>query len=76
MWEESQEEVALAQPSIPMPAMGPISTETELSTKLDLAVAYREIGDKEGARELLEEVVASGHAEFGKKAQDLLKKMA
>ncbi len=76
MWEESQDEVALAQPSIPLPSLGPISTETELSTKLDLAVAYREIGDKEGARELLDEVVASGHAEFAKKAKDLLQKMA
>jgi pilus assembly protein FimV len=76
MWEESQDEVALAQPSIPLPPLGPISTETELSTKLDLAVAYREIGDKEGARELLEEVIASGHSEYAEKAKGLLRKIA
>jgi pilus assembly protein FimV len=76
MWEESQDEVALAQPSIPLPSRGPISAETELSTKLDLAVAYREIGDKEGARELLEEVIASGHSEYAEKAQGLLQKIA
>jgi pilus assembly protein FimV len=34
----------------------------EMSTKLDLAVAYQEIGDKEGARELLDEVVRGGTA--------------
>ncbi|WP_211172343.1 FimV/HubP family polar landmark protein [Massilia forsythiae] len=32
----------------------------EMETKLDLAVAYQEIGDKEGARELLDEVVKGG----------------
>ena len=32
----------------------------EMDTKLDLAVAYQEIGDKEGARELLEEVIRGG----------------
>ncbi|MFL6674685.1 MAG: FimV/HubP family polar landmark protein, partial [Massilia sp.] len=29
----------------------------EMETKLDLAIAYQEIGDKEGARELLDEVI-------------------
>lgn len=76
MWEEFQDEVALAQATVPMPSLGPISAEAELSTKLDLAVAYREIGDKEGARELLEEVVASGHPEYTSKAQNLLQKIA
>ena len=32
----------------------------EMDTKLDLAVAYQEIGDKEGARELLDEVIRGG----------------
>lgn len=76
MWEDSQDEVALAQPTLPVPSIGPISAEAELSTKLDLAVAYREIGDKEGARELLEEVVASGHPQYTSKAKDLLEKIA
>ena len=32
-----------------------------MSTKLDLASAYEEIGDKEGAREILNEVLSEGN---------------
>jgi pilus assembly protein FimV len=35
----------------------------EMETKLDLAIAYQEIGDKEGARELVDEVLKDGNAE-------------
>jgi pilus assembly protein FimV len=35
----------------------------EMETKLDLAIAYQEIGDKEGARELLDEVIRGGSDE-------------
>ena len=35
----------------------------EMDTKLDLAIAYQEIGDKEGARELLDEVLRGGNPE-------------
>jgi pilus assembly protein FimV len=35
----------------------------EMETKLDLAIAYQEIGDKEGARELLDEVIKGGSNE-------------
>lgn len=48
----------------------------ELATKLDLAMAYDEIGDKEGARELLDEVVKGGHPELAQKARTVLEKMA
>jgi pilus assembly protein FimV len=48
----------------------------EMSTKLDLALAYREIGDKEGARELLDEVVKSGSQQQIDKAKSLLAEMA
>lgn len=42
----------------------PLSPEhMEMETKLDLAVAYQEIGDKEGARELLDEVIKGGSKE-------------
>ncbi|GAA0419015.1 hypothetical protein GCM10009094_24320 [Massilia aurea] len=42
----------------------PLSPEhMEMETKLDLAVAYQEIGDKEGARELLDEVIKGGSSE-------------
>ena len=45
-------------------ASAPLSPEhMEMETKLDLAVAYQEIGDKEGARELLDEVIKGGSTE-------------
>ncbi len=48
----------------------------EMATKLDLASAYEEIGDKEGARELLDEVVKGGDAEQQQKARSMLAKIA
>ena len=48
----------------------------EMATKLDLASAYEEIGDKEGARELLQEVVAGGDAQQQAKAREMLAKLA
>ena len=44
----------------------------EMATKLDLASAYEEIGDKDGARELLEEVVRDGDGDQKRKAQAML----
>lgn len=46
--------------------------DVEMSTKLDLAVAYQEIGDKEGARELLEEVLLDGSSAQIEKARTML----
>ncbi|WP_296948273.1 FimV/HubP family polar landmark protein [uncultured Massilia sp.] len=43
----------------------------EMETKLDLAIAYQEIGDKEGARELLEEVIRGGSDEQVSRANAL-----
>jgi pilus assembly protein FimV len=48
----------------------------EMATKMDLAAAYLEIGDKEGARELLEEVVKGGTAEQIVKAKETLTKLS
>lgn len=43
--------------------VGPeISSSEEVATKIDLAKAYQEMGDLEGARELLQEVVNEGDA--------------
>ena len=42
-----------------------------METKLDLAIAYQEIGDKEGARELLDEVIKGGNAEQVSKASSM-----
>ena len=44
----------------------------EVATKLDLAKAYEEMGDKEGARELLQEVLSEGNEEQQQKAQELM----
>lgn len=44
----------------------------EMASKLDLASAYIEIGDKEGARELLEEVINGGDAAQQQRARELL----
>lgn len=52
------------------------SSNAEMATKLDLAIAYQEIGDKEGARELLEEVVKGGNSEQSARASELLAKLS
>ena len=44
----------------------------EASTKLDLARAYLEMGDKEGAREILQEVVSDGGPDQQADAKKLL----
>ena len=48
----------------------------EMETKLDLAIAYQEIGDKEGARELLDEVIKGGSGEQVGKATEMRAKLA
>lgn len=48
----------------------------EMSTKLDLAVAYQEIGDKEGAKELLDEVLKGGSAAQKERANAMLLQLA
>jgi pilus assembly protein FimV len=52
------------------------ATHMEMETKLDLAIAYQEIGDKEGARELLDEVIKGGSADQVGKANDMRSKLA
>jgi pilus assembly protein FimV len=48
----------------------------DIATKLELAKAYEEMGDKEGARELLGEVIKEGNAEQQAKAQSMLSKLS
>jgi pilus assembly protein FimV len=55
---------------------GSFSSSAEMATKLDLAIAYQEIGDKEGARELLDEVLKGGSPEQSEKAKNLLLELA
>ncbi|HFD87177.1 MAG TPA: hypothetical protein ENJ35_05835, partial [Gammaproteobacteria bacterium] len=47
----------------------------EISTKLDLAKAYIDMGDDEGAREALEEVIANGDSEQQSAAKSLLQQL-
>lgn len=44
----------------------------EINTKLDLARAYLDMGDSEGARDILEEVVEGGNADQQKEAEELM----
>jgi pilus assembly protein FimV len=46
-----------------------------VATKLDLAKAYEEMGDKDGARELLGEVMKDGDATQKGQAEQLLTKL-
>ena len=45
---------------------------TEVGTKLDLARAYMDMGDPDGARSILEEVVEEGNVSQKQEAQRLL----
>ena len=48
----------------------------EAATKLDLARAYIEMGDADGARDILEEVALEGNEDQKAEAQDLLKNLS
>ena len=50
--------------------------QMEMETKLDLAIAYQEIGDKEGARELLDEVIKGGNVEQSSRASAMRAQLA
>jgi len=65
------------EPGAPDAAQGQMSPEhMEMETKLDLAIAYQEIGDKEGARELLDEVIKGGNSEQVGKASAMRELLA
>ena len=75
----------LAKPSSPKQLGGAASDDDfdisqlsddvdEVSTKLDLARAYMDMGDNEGARNILEEVKSEGNSTQKKQAADLLAK--
>jgi len=54
-----------------MPELEPV-TMSEVGTKLDLARAYMDMGDPEGARSILDEVVQEGSASQKQEAQRLI----
>lgn len=47
----------------------------DVQTKFDLAKAYQEMGDKDGAREILQEVIKEGDEQQQKEATELLAKL-
>ena len=58
-------------PAVPEPEFSAAQRE-EVSTKLDLAKAYEEMGDLEGARELLQEVALEGPPDLVLQAHEIL----
>lgn len=65
-----------------MPDAGPpteppqdIDLQQEVATKLELARAYEEMGDKEGARELVEEVLREGSGRQQEEARTILARL-
>jgi len=53
-----------------------VTTTDEVATKLDLARAYIDMGDAEGARSILDEVMQEGNAAQKKEAQELMRQIA
>ncbi len=48
---------------------------SDIQTKFDLAKAYQEMGDKDGAREILQEVIKNGDATQQEEAKKLLESL-
>ncbi|WP_322402252.1 FimV/HubP family polar landmark protein [Massilia luteola] len=69
-------EPEFAAPSAPVDSGALSAAHMEMETKLDLAIAYQEIGDKEGARELLDEVIRGGSPEQAARANSMRASLA
>ena len=66
---------AAAAPAAPPAADGKDAQWHDVATKLDLASAYKEMGDAAGAREILEEVVRDGDEQQRAAANALMQKL-
>ena len=53
-------------------ALSALSDDDETATKLELAYAYQKMGDREGATEILQEVIKEGSEEQAEEASKLL----
>lgn len=79
--EDLQLEAATSDESVVPPTLeglavsGGDEIDHEVETKLELAKAYEEMGDKEGARELLEEVLREGSAAQQTAAEALIARL-
>ena len=71
---------AVAVADEPAPALDDADIDPELreevNTKLDLARAYMEMGDREGAREILQEVLGEGDKQQKAEAEKLMAEAA
>ncbi len=59
-----------------LPGDGELADLDEVSTKLDLARAYLDMGDPDGARSILGEVIEEGSDDQKSEAQQILEKIA
>jgi FimV-like protein len=64
----------LASEDLALPDLEPV-TMSEVGTKLDLARAYMDMGDPDGARNILEEVLTEGSAAQKQEAQRLIESL-
>jgi FimV-like protein len=64
----------LSSEDLALPDLEPV-TMSEVGTKLDLARAYMDMGDPEGARNILEEVLTEGSVAQKQEAQRLLESL-
>jgi len=55
---------------------GLLDNADEVATKLDLARAYMDMGDPEGARSILDEVMHEGNEEQKREAEDIITQLA
>lgn len=67
-----EEAAPAGEAEIPPPFDSELAEADEVQTKLDLAIAYVEMGDKEGARSILDEVRNEGSDEQKAQAEKLL----
>jgi pilus assembly protein FimV len=65
----------VAKPAAMEPIQDHIDVDEEIATKLELAKAYEEMGDVEGARELLEEVLNDGANVQKEQAKTMLSRL-
>ncbi len=70
----AEEDVTIAM--VPSEPAGEPGENPEVATKIELAKAYEEMGDRDGARELLQEVLGEGSATQQAKARDMLARLA
>ncbi|WP_041712091.1 FimV/HubP family polar landmark protein [Pseudomonas sp. ATCC 13867] len=81
---ESEPDASFATSELEIPAEGAdeedefdfLSGADEAATKLDLARAYIDMGDTEGARDILDEVLAEGNDNQQQEARELLGRIA